>query len=185
MSIDIFIDEIESRKKKEIADLDKELDDKKSEAEIKKNTSIKELQEHYSKESKIKSEKEASRIVEAGKLEAKKILFDAINKNLDSTFDMIKQELGNYTKTSEYEKKLQKMSETAKNTLGDNIVVHCREEDKAVFSSQNITIGSSIQTLGGLIAENNNGTKELDLTFEELLRTNENEIKNTILEKIL
>ena len=185
MSIDIFLDEIENRKKKEIINLDKELDDKQSEAGIKKNTAIKELQEHYSKEAKTKSEKEASRIVEAGKLEAKKILFDAINKNLDSTFDMIKQELGNYTKTSEYKKKLQKMAETAKNTLGDNIVIHCREEDKSVFSSKNITIGSSIPILGGLVAENNDGTKELDLTFEELLRTHEDEIKTTILEKIL
>ncbi len=185
MSIDIFLDEIQNRKKKEINDLDKELDDKQSEAEIKKNTTIKELQEHYSNEAKTKSEKEASKIVEAGKLEAKKILFDAINKNLDSTFDKIKQELGNYTKTSEYKKKLQKMAETAQNTLGDNMVIHCREEDKAVFSGQDVTIGSSIQILGGLVAENNNGTKELDLTFEELLRTHEDEIKTTILEKIL
>ena len=184
MSIDIFLDEIENRKKKEIINLDKELDEKQSEAGIKKNTAIKELQEHYSKEAKTKSEKEASKIVEAGKLEAKKILFDAINKNLDSTFDMIKQELGNYTKTSEYKKKLQKMAETAKNTLGDNIVIHCRKEDKAVFSSKD-TIGSSIPILGGLVAENNDGTKELDLTFEELLRTHEDEIKTTILEKIL
>ena len=185
MSIDIFLDEIENRKKKEIINLDKELDEKQSEAGIKKNTAIKELQEHYSKEAKTKSEKEASKIVEAGKLEAKKILFDAINKNLDSTFDMIKHELGNYTKTSEYKKKLQKMAETAKNTLGDDIVIHCREEDKAIFSGQDITIGPSIQILGGLVAENNNGTKELDLTFEELLRTHEDEIKTTILEKIL
>ena len=34
-------------------------------------------------------------------------------------------------------------------------------------------------------AENTEGTKELDLTFEELLRNNEDEIKNSILEKIL
>ena len=185
MNIDVFLDEIENRKKKEISDLDKELEDKKSEAVIQKNASIKELQEHYSKEAKIKSEKEASRIVEAGKLEAKNILFDAINKNMDSTFDVVKQELGNYTKTSEYKKKLQKISETAKNTLGDNIVIHCRKEDKDVFSGKKITIGSSIQILGGLIAENNIGTKELDLTFEELLRIHEDEIKTTILEKIL
>ncbi len=46
MSIDIFLDEIENRKKKEIIDLDKELDDKQSEAGIKKSTAIKELQEH-------------------------------------------------------------------------------------------------------------------------------------------
>ena len=104
---------------------------------------------------------------------------------MDSTFDVVKKELGNYTKTSEYKKKLQKISETAKNTLGDNIVIHCRKEDKDVFSGKKITIGSSIQILGGLIAENNIGTKELDLTFEELLRIHEDEIKTTILEKIL
>ena len=63
MSIVIFLDEIQSRKKKEINDLDKELDDKQSEVEIKKNTTIKELQKHYSNEAKTKSEKEASKIV--------------------------------------------------------------------------------------------------------------------------
>ena len=57
MSIDNFLHEMENRKKKEITNFDKELDDKKSAAETKKNTSIKEIQEHYSKEAKIKSER--------------------------------------------------------------------------------------------------------------------------------
>ena len=185
MSIDTFLHEIENRKKKDIENLDKELADKKSATERKKNTAIKELQEHYSTEAKIKSEREASRIVEAGKLEAKKILFDAINKNLVSTLDVIKQDLSNYTKTLEYKKVLQKMVETSKKLLDKKILVHCREEDKSVFNSEDIDIGSSIQTLGGIIAENNDGKKELDLTFEELLRTHEDEIKTTILEKIM
>ena len=185
MSIDTFLHEIENRKKKDIENLDKELADKKSATEIKKNTAIKELQEHYSTEAKIKSERDASRIVEAGKLEAKKILFDAINKNLVSTLDVIKQDLSNYTKTLEYKKVLQKMVETSKKQLDKKILIHCREEDKAVFTSEDIAIGSSIQTLGGIIAENNDGKKELDLTFEELLRTHEDEIKTTILEKIM
>jgi len=185
LSIDTFLHEIENRKKKDIENLDKELADKKSATEIKKNTAIKELQEHYSTEAKIKSEREASRIVEAGKLEAKKILFDAINKNLVSTLDVIKQDLSNYTKTLEYKKVLQKMVETSKKLLDKKILVHCREEDKSVFNSEDIDIDSSIQTLGGIIAENNDGKKELDLTFEELLRTHEDEIKTTILEKIM
>lgn len=185
MSVDTFLHEIENRKKKDIENIDKELTDKKSATEIKKNTVIKELQEHYSTEAKIKSEREASRIIEAGKLEAKKILFDEINKNLVSTLNVIKKDLSNYTKTQEYKKVLQKMVETSKKLLGKNILVHCREEDKSIFNSEDITIGSSIQTLGGIIAENNDGKKELDLTFEELLRTYEDEIKNTILEKML
>jgi len=73
----------------------------------------------------------------------------------------------------------------SKNTLAKNIIFHCRDEDKASFKDKDIKIGSTIQTLGGFIAENKEGTKEIDLTFEELLRNNEDEIKNTILEKIL
>jgi len=185
LSIDIFLNEIETKKKKDITNLDKELEEKKSATESKKNTAIKEIQERFSNEAKIKSERKASKIVEAGKLDAKKILFDAINKNLDSTFDAIKQELSSYTKNPEYKKILQKMVKTAKKALDNKITVHCREEDQTVFNTQDVTIGSSIQTLGGIIAENNDGTKELDLTFEELLRAHEDEIKTTILEKIL
>jgi len=185
VSIDTFIDEIENRKKNDLADLDKKLNDKKSETEGKKNSAVKELKENYANEAKTKAEREGARIVEAGKLEAKKILFDAINKNLDSTFDVIKKELEGYSKKPEYKKVLQKLVDYSKKTLAKKIIIHCRDEDKSSFKDKDIEIGSAIQTLGGFIAENKEGTKEIDLTFEELLRNNEDEIKNTILEKIL
>ena len=185
MSIETFVLEIENRKRKELENLDRELAEKKDAIQSNKSTSIRELQERYANEAKIKSEREASRIVEGGKLQAKKILFDAINTNLDSTFDVIKQELKNYTKTPQYKKVLETMVKTSKKRLDQKITVHCREEDRTVLKDVSITMGSSIQTLGGIVAENRNGTKELDLTFEELLRTHEDEIKNTILERIL
>ena len=151
----------------------------------KKNAAVKEFQENFIKEAKIKSERESSRIIEGGKLEAKKILFEAINTNLDSNFDSIKQELGKFTKSADYKKIIQKMIETSKKKLGKEIVIHCRKEDESLFKEKGITVGSSIQTIGGIIAENKKGTKELELTFEELLRSHEDEIKNKILEKIL
>ncbi len=184
MSIERFVEEIQNRKKNDLAELDKKLSDKKSETDSKKNSAVKELKENYANEAKTKAEREGARIVEAGKLEAKKILFDAINTNLDSTFDVIKKELDGYSKKSEYKKILQKLIDYSKKVLAKEIIVHCREEDKSFFKS-GVKVGSTIQTLGGFIAENKEGTKEIDLTFEELLRNNENEIKNTILEKIL
>lgn len=117
MSIDSFVLEIENRKKKDIETLDKESDEKKTAIESKKSTAIKELQESYANEAKIKSDREAARIVEAGKLDAKKILFDAININLDSTFEIIKQELKDYTKTSTYKKILKTMVESSKKKI--------------------------------------------------------------------
>ena len=184
MSIERFVEEIQNRKKNDLAELDKKLNDKKSETDAKKNSAVKELKENYANEAKTKAEREGARIVEAGKLEAKKILFDAINTNLDSTFDVIKKELDGYSKKPEYKKILQKLIDYSKKVLAKEIVVHCRDEDKSFFKS-GVKIGSTIQTLGGFIAENTEGTKELDLTFEELLRNNEDEIKNSILEKIL
>ena len=97
---------------------------------------------------------------------------------------MIKKELTGYSKKPEYKKVLQKLVDYSKKVLAKEIVVHCRDEDKSFFKS-GVKVGSTIQTLGGFIAENTEGTKELDLTFEELLRNNEDEIKNSILEKIL
>ena len=57
MSIDTFIAEIENRKKNDLADLDKKLNDKKSETEGKKNSAVKELKENYANEEKTKAEK--------------------------------------------------------------------------------------------------------------------------------
>ena len=184
MSIERFVEEIQNRKKNDLAELDKKLNDKKSETDTKKNSAVKELKENYANEAKTRAEREGARIVEAGKLEAKKILFETINTNLDSTFDVIKKELDGYSKKPEYKKILQKLIDYSKKVLAKEIIVHCREEDKSFFKS-GVKVGSTIQTLGGFIAENKEGTKEIDLTFEELLRNNENEIKNTILEKIL
>jgi len=184
VSIDQFVNEIQNRKKNDLASLDKKLSDKKSETNAKKNSAVKELKDNYANEAKTKAEREGARIVEAGKLEAKKILFDAINKNLDSTFDVIKKELGDYSKKPEYKKVMQKLVDYSKKMLAKELVVHCREEDKSFFKS-GVKVGSTIQTIGGFVAENKEGTMEIDLTFEELLRNNEDEIKNTILEKIL
>jgi vacuolar-type H+-ATPase subunit E/Vma4 len=42
-----------------------------------------------------------------------------------------------------------------------------------------------INSLGGILAEDKNGTRELDLTFEELLRTKEDDIKGFLLERLM
>lgn len=184
MSIETFVLEIESQKKKNIEDLEAELAQKKTALQNKRDTAINEIQQNASKEAKIKSERETARLVEAARLQAKKILFDAINANLGSALDVIRQELKNYTKTSQYKKTLENMVNSAKK-IDQNIIIHCRDEDSSLLKNTGVTVGSPIQTLGGIVAENKNGTKELDLTFEELLRTHEDEVKGLILEKML
>lgn len=184
MSIETFIQEIENRKRKEIEDLEKDLTEKKSKLQSEMNHTIKEIQERFSAEAKIKSEREQARIIESSKLQAKKIIFDAINANMQSAFTVIQQEIENYTKSPQYKKALETMISNSKKKLGQNIIVHCREEDKSILKELGVTTNKSIKTLGGIIAENKEGTRELDLTFEELLRTNEDQVKSFLSEKM-
>lgn len=184
MSIETFIQEIENRKRKEIENLEKDLQERKSKLQEETNQTIKEIQERFAAEAKIKSEREQARIIEAAKLQAKKILFDAINANMQSAFAVIRQEIENYTKSPQYKKSLETMVNTSKKKLGQNIVVHCREEDKSILKDLGVNIGKSIKTLGGIVSENKEGTKELDLTFEELLRTHEDQIKSFLSERM-
>ncbi len=184
MSIETFLIEIENRKKREIESLDKDLAEKKSRLQTEMNVIVKEIQEKFAIEAKIKSEREYARIIEAAKLQAKKIMFDAINENMQSAFDVIKKEIENYSTSPQYKKALETMVNSSKAKLGQNIVVHCRDEDKVTLKDMGITIGRSIKTLGGIVAENEEGTKELDLTFEELLRTHEDQIKSFLSERM-
>jgi V/A-type H+/Na+-transporting ATPase subunit E len=181
MSIETFLLEIESRKKRDLAKLSKELDEKGTTIQKQRDVQIKEIQERFANEAKLKSERELARIIESARLQAKKIIFDAINANLESAFDVIKQEIRNYVKSSQYRKTLEIMVNTAKKKIDQNITVHCREEDLTVLKEMGVTVGSTIQTLGGIIAENKDGTKEIDLTFEELLRTHEDEVKGFLM----
>jgi len=184
MSIETFLLEIENRKKKEIESLEKDLAEKKSKLQTEMNITVKEIQEKFANESKIKSEREYARIIEAGKLQAKKIMFDAINANMKSAFAVIEKEIETYTKSPQYKKALETMVNSSKKKLGQNIVVHCRDEDKSSLKDLGVTIGKSIKTLGGIVAENKEGTKELDLTFEELLRIHEDRIKSFLSERM-
>jgi V/A-type H+-transporting ATPase subunit E len=105
---------------------------------------------------------------------------------MDSTFNKIREELKSYSRKSDYKLTLEKMIKYAKMKLGSqDIVIHCRNDDTMILNGMNITPGSSIQTIGGILAENKTETMELDLTFEELLRTHEDKIQNVLLERLM
>ena len=186
MSLDTFIQEIEERKTRKITLLDTTLTEKKMRIQHTIESTIKEMTQHYSDEAKAKSQKEGARIIEASRLKAKKILFDAINASMDSTLNTIREELKTYSQKPDYKNTIKKMVKYGKMKLNSQeIIIHCRNDDNIILNGMKINLGSSIQTIGGVLAENRNGTMEIDLTFEELLRTHEDEIQNFLLEKLM
>jgi vacuolar-type H+-ATPase subunit E/Vma4 len=184
-ALNTFEEEIQDRKKKELAILNSLLDEKKNRIAQIKNEKLIEIKEKYENESENKSQREFARITESARLEAKKILFDAININMSTALDAIKQELKNYTKKADYKKTLEKMVLFAKKHLGEDIIVRCKESDTPYLKEMKVTFGSSISTMGGLVAIDKSQSREIDLTFEELLENHEDEVKNFLYEKMI
>ncbi len=184
-ALNTFEEEIQDRKKKELAILNSLLDEKKNRIAQIKNEKLKEIKEKYENESENKSQREFARITESARLEAKKILFDAINMNMSSALDAIKLELKNYTKKADYKKTLEKMVLYAKRHLGEDIIIKCRESDTPYLKEMKVTIGSGIATMGGFVAVDKSQSREIDLTFEELLENHEDEVKNFLYEKMI
>lgn len=184
-ALNTFDEEIQDRKKKELSILNSLLDDKKAKIEAIKAEKLKDINEKYENEAENKSQREYSRITESARLESKKILFDVINTNMDTAFDSIKHELKTFTKKSEYKKTLERMVSFAKKEFGDEVTIRCRESDITIVKDLKANTGQQLNTIGGIIAIDKTGTRELDLTFEELLENHEDEIKNFLYEKMV
>jgi V/A-type H+/Na+-transporting ATPase subunit E len=183
--LNTFDEEIQDRKRKELAILNSLLDEKKNRVAQIKNEKLTEIKEKYENEAENKAQREFARITESARLEAKKILFDAINVNMSTALDSIKRELKSNTKKADYKKTLENMVLYAKRYLGDDITVNCRETDIPYLKEMKVTIGSSISTMGGIVAVDKSKSREIDLTFEELLENHEDEIKNFLYEKMI
>lgn len=180
-----FIQEIEDRKRREINSLNQKLDEKKSQIQNNISTSTKSIEEKYKTEATLKSQREAARIRESARLSAKKIIFDSINENLEITFQALREELRNYVKKAEYKRILEKMVEKAKVELGSELIIKCRKEDVDTIKKLGVGIGDNINTIGGLIASDKVDLREIDMTFEELIRNHEDELKTLLMEKAM
>jgi vacuolar-type H+-ATPase subunit E/Vma4 len=184
LSADNFLVEIRNRKKRELEALDAELTEKQETLLEEKDEGIKDLRGRYERETKLRTERETTSIIEATHLQAKRLVFEAMNANFNLALDLIRQELKNYSKNSKYKGILEEMIKISKTRLGEDIQIWCREEDRGILKDIGMTASdNSIQILGGIMVENHDGTMQFDFTFDELLRIHEDDIYGVLVGK--
>ena len=111
------------------------------------------------------------------------MIFDATEKMLDSNLAALRQALADYAGSKEYPELIPRMAKYASSRLGGGAVeVICRPADAATLKKAGAKVVSSdLNSIGGFKAESENGELELDLTFEEVLRSHEEEARAYIL----
>jgi vacuolar-type H+-ATPase subunit E/Vma4 len=184
MGVDALLNEVEQRRKRALEALEGEYGAKRE--EVKKRTEEQRayIMEAAKREAAALAQKEKTRIQGAAKLQAKKLLFDATEKLLENNIEALKEALADYAESPAYSELLTRMARYASKRLGGKIKVTCRKEDEATLKAAGAKIDStSLNSIGGFKADSEDGTLELDLTFEELLRSREDEVRASILGK--
>ena len=184
MGAEALLREVEERRKKALEQLEAEYAGKKSALAKHNSEEIASIAESERKEVVTMTERERTRISGAAKLQAKKMLFDATEKMLENNILALRQSLAEYSDSKEYPDVLARMARYATRRLGQGVGVVCRQSDVAILKKAGArVISSDLKSIGGFRAESENGNLELDLTFEEILRSHEEETRAYILGK--
>lgn len=182
MAAESLLKEVEDKRKKTIASLESEYSAKKAEVTNRAAEQKTYISESSRKEADSLAQRERIRISGAAKLQSKKTLFDATEQMLENNIAALKQSLADIAGSKEYQGLLSKMAAYASKRLGGNISVACRTSDAAALKKLGVKVTSSnLETVGGFKATSTDGTLELDLTFEELLRNREDDARAFIL----
>jgi V/A-type H+/Na+-transporting ATPase subunit E len=177
-----LLKEVEEKRKREEARLESDLLSKQMDIRKKTEEEVSRISNTAKAQAAEQSQRERIRIEGAGKLQAKKLLFDATEKMLENNLDSLKQEFADFARSDQYRNLLPQMVQYASKRLGGDIGVICRPEDADLFKNTGSVqiLNTNLNSIGGFKAEKKDGTLELDLTFEEILRNHQDEVRAMI-----
>ncbi len=126
--------------------------------------------------------REKSQRVAAAKLQARKLLYEAREARLEGGLRETRGLLASFTATPQYPAVLKRMVEVATASLGRQLRISGRAEDAAPLQK---AAGKAFDPtprpiLGGLVAETADGSRRLNLAFDELLRLREDEVRELL-----
>jgi V/A-type H+-transporting ATPase subunit E len=178
-----LLNEVEEKRRRAIEELEREYEVKKSQLREGTEARKRSILDAASSRAQAQASRERTRVVGAAKLEAKKLIFEATEKMLEQNLAQLKEVLADYSRTAEYKNLLSAMLRHAVSRLGEDCTVSCRQPDGNILRELGAKISSSdLQTIGGFKVASKDGTLELDLTFEELLRSHDDDIRAALLE---
>ncbi len=184
MGVDALLKEVEDRRNKALEDLDAEYSAKREEVKKRTAEQVAYLMDSAKKEAVTLAQKEVTKVEGASKLQSKKMLFDATEKLLESNIASLEQAMAEFAASPAYPELLGGMVKYASKRLGGKIGVVCRKVDEAALKAAGAkVISANLNSTGGFKAESEDRTLELDLTFEEILRGREDDVRAAILGK--
>lgn len=119
------------------------------------------------------------------RLESKRIVSEAKEDAVSSSFDLLIEELENLKKSSEYKAFIKTSLDRAISEVGSGAIVHVLKGEKDLIpKSKEFSVSEDLSGLGGIIVESSDGTVLLDLTIETLIEMRRDDLRKEISEKL-
>jgi vacuolar-type H+-ATPase subunit E/Vma4 len=182
MTLERLVEEIRGRTASEIAEEQKRVDGEKQRIVADRDRRIERIREEAARQSAADVERERIQRLAAAKLVARKLVFEAEEGRARKAIGGVREMLNDYTDSPEYPTVLKGMYAYAVSELGAGMKVTGRKEDADVLRS---LAGKGFQATpvpmaGGLIAETADGSRRLNLSFDELLRLREDRVRSLL-----
>ena len=172
MSLETLVEEIRRRGVADLATVTANREAESAKIVADRDRSVEALRAESARATELEIAQERAQRVAAAKLSARKYLYEAREQRLEAGLEETRGLLAEYTRSPQYPSVLKRMVNAASDTLGKPLRIQGRAEDAAVLAK---VAGKSFDPtpqpiLGGLVAETPDGSRRLNLSFDELLR---------------
>jgi len=182
MSLESLVEEIRQHAEAELhATLDRQ---KAEEAKIiaERDRRIAEIRATGQRATEAEVARERAQRVAAAKLQARKQLYEAREARLEDGLRETRTLLADFTSSPAYPAVVKRMVDAATASLGRQIRISGRSEDAGLLAK---VAGKTFDAtprpiLGGIVAETTDQSRRLNLSFDELLRLREDEVRELL-----
>jgi len=182
MSLESLVEEIRRQGEADLAALTASRDGEAARIGAERDRRVEEVRTGTAHATEVEVAHERAQRLAAAKLQARKLLYEAREKRLEGALGETRVLLQEYTRSPQYPTVLKRMMAAATESLGKQLRILGRSEDAAVLSK---LAGKSFDPapqpiLGGLVAETVDGSRRLNLSFDELLRLREDRVRELL-----
>ena len=182
MSLESLIEEIRARAEAELRAADEARRVASAKIEAERDRAVREIAETNARAGDAEAARERAQRLAAAKLKSRKMLYEARERRLEGALRDTRALLSEYTDRPEYAGVLKRMVQVATDELGRDLKISGRAEDAPRLQK---VAGRAFDPtprsiLGGLVAETADGSRRLNLSFDELLRLREDRVREIL-----
>lgn len=182
MSLESLVEEIRRRGEADLAVVIANRDTELAKIASDRDRRLQEVRSESARATEAEAARERAQRLAAAKLQARKLLYEAREKRLTGAIAETRALLQEYTRSAQYPEVLKRMVATANASLGKQVRISGRGADATLLAK---VAGKSFDPtpqaiVGGLIAETSDGSRRLNLSFDELLRLREDRVREIL-----